>query len=207
MGVAEAVRRSPWESGLGGAAVVLLLALHLLPGHGGVDPVHGLLSDYQLGSRGVGVPYALALLSACASTALAGASMARRGLLPGWLAKALLAVWCLSLLGLTVFLKDPAGSHGTWYGEAHKIFTAVNFASLPALCALLCWRFRRWPGYGRAVAPLAALHLACALPFAAAFLPDHIGIPGTALGLIERGVVAVDAVLIVTIATRRNPYA
>jgi hypothetical protein len=189
---------------LGGTAVVLLLVLHCLPRSGGVDPVHELLSEYQLRSVDVGVPYALALLSANAATVQLGVAMVRHGLLRGWLATALLAIWCVSLLGLTVFLKDPIGSHGTWYGTVHKLCTVTNFVSLPALCALLWWRFRtvaRWRGKARTVGALAAFSLVCAVPFAAAFLLHTGGIraTGTALGLVERGIVAIDIAMIATL--------
>ncbi|WP_239136389.1 DUF998 domain-containing protein [Dactylosporangium siamense] len=188
---------------LGGSAVVVLVGLHCLPGHGGVNPVHGWLSEYPLRSVEVGAPYALALLSGNLATVRSGIAMARHGLLRGWPAKALLGAWCTSLLALTVFLKDPAGSAGTWYGEVHKLATMANFACLPALCALLWWRFRTappWRRNARTVGVLAALHVACAVPFAAAFLvhSNDAGVAGEALGLIERGIVAID---IWTIAT------
>jgi hypothetical protein len=114
MGI-DRLRRGPWrELVLGGTAVVLLLALRCLPGSGGADPVHELLSEYPLRSAGVGVPYAVALLSANAATVLLGVAMVRHGLLREWLATALLAMRCVSLLGLTLFLKDPTGADGTW---------------------------------------------------------------------------------------------
>jgi hypothetical protein len=182
---------------------VLLLALHCLPRSGGVDPVHELLSEYPLRSAGVGVPYAVALLSANVATVLRGVDMVRHGLLRGWLATTLLAMWCVSLLGLTVFLKDPVGSDGTWYGTVHKLSTVTNFACLPALCALLWWRFRtmaRWRGNARAVGALAGLSIACAVPFASAFLlhGGDVRVTGTALGLVERGIVAIDIAIIAT---------
>jgi hypothetical protein len=185
--------------------VVTLLALHFLPGSGGVDPVRETLSEYQLRSVGVGVPYALALLSANAATGLLGLAMVRRGVLRGPLAMALLATWCISLLGLTVFLKDPLGAEGTWYGLVHKLCTVANFVSLPALCALLWWRFRTvtpWRRYARTVGLLAAASLACAAPFGAAFLlhDGQVQTTGTALGLIERGIVAIDIAMIAALA-------
>lgn len=179
----------------------MLLALHLLPRSGGVDPVHETLSEYPVRSVELGVPYVIALLSGNAATVLVGRAMARRRLLRGRLVAALLVLWCASLLGLTVFLKDPLGSHGTWYGTVHKLCAATNFASLPALGALLWWRHRsvpRWRPYARIVGTLAFASLACAAPFAVAFLlhGGHVAATGTALGLVERGVVTIDAAMI-----------
>ncbi|MGI5182725.1 DUF998 domain-containing protein [Dactylosporangium sp. CA-152071] len=190
---------------LGATAVGVLVVLHCLPGSGGVDPVHETLSEYPLRSVDVGLPYAIALLSANAATALLGAAMVRQGVLRGRLVTALLVIWCASLLGLTVFLKDPLGSDGTWYGTVHKLCAAVNFASLPALCGLLWWRFRRsrrWRAYARTVGVLAAATALCTAPFAAAFLlhGGHVAATGTALGLVERAVVALDAAMIATLA-------
>ena len=197
------VRPPRWQLLPGAAAVVLLLALHCLPRAGGVDPVHDLLSEYPLRSVGVGVLYAVALLNADLAAGLLGIAMVRRGLLRGWLELALLVVWCVSLLGLTVFLKDPAGSAGTWYGAVHEFCTVANFASLPALCALLCWRFRttpRWHRFTRTVGALAAVSIACVVPFAVAFLLDRDGLRAhdTALGLVERGIVAIDVAVLAT---------
>ncbi|WP_433383772.1 DUF998 domain-containing protein [Actinoplanes sp. CA-142083] len=185
---------------LGGIAVVVLLALHCLPDAGGVDPVRETLSEYPVRSAGLGVLFVLALLCANAATALLGAGMARRGLLRVGAETALLVIWCVSLLGLTVFLKDPLGAAGTWYGEVHKACATINFVSLPALGALLWWRFRRaarWRAFAVTAGLLAAASLACATPFAAAFLL-HDG--SGAAGLVERGVVALDVALIATLA-------
>jgi hypothetical protein len=185
---------------LGGGAILVLLALHLLPGCGGVDPVRETLSEYPLRSVAIGVPYVFALLSANVATILVGVTMARRGLLRGVVATALLAAWSVGLLGLTVFLKDPLGSHGTWYGEVHKYCATANFASLPVLGLLLWWRFRsvpRWRRHARTAGVLAAAGLAFAAPFASAFL-----LHGTveALGLVERAVVVIHIALIATMA-------
>lgn len=208
MGVGEDVDRlyrGSWrELVLGGIAVVVLLALHCLPGSGGVDPVYELMSEYPLRSSGVGVPYTIALLSANAATVLMGVTMVRHGLLRGRLPTALLAVWCVSLLGLTVFLKDPVGSDGTWYGTVHKLFTVANFASLPTLCVLLWWRFRAvagWRKKARTVGVLGAASIICAVPFAAAFLlkSGEVRATGTALGLVERVIVVIDIAVIVTL--------
>lgn len=201
----EQTERAAWLTVvLGGTAVGLLLGLHLLPGAGGVDPVRELLSEYPLRSVGAGVSFVIAMLSASVAIALLGVAMARHGLLRGWLPTALLVVWCVSLVGLTVFLKDPVGSAGTWYGMAHKVFTVANFASLPALCALLWWRFRvvaRWRAHARVVGVLACASVACALPFAAMFLlrSGDVRATGTLLGLVERGVVAIDVAVVATL--------
>ena len=187
---------------LGAIPVVVLVVLHCLPRAGGVDPVRETLSEYPVRSAGLGVAYALALLCANAATALLGVDMVRHRLMRGVVATALLVVWCVSLLGLTVFLKDPAGSAGTWYGEVHKLCATANFATLPALGALLWWRFRtvpRWRRYARAVGLLAVLSLAGAVPFAAAFLL-HGDLAHADLGLVERGVVAADIAMIATLA-------
>jgi hypothetical protein len=60
----------------------------------------------------------------------------------------------------------------------------------------------RWRGNARTVGVLAALHVACAVPFVAVFVAhsNDAGVAGTALGLIERGIVAVDIWTIATLA-------
>ncbi|WP_436535705.1 DUF998 domain-containing protein [Actinoplanes sp. HUAS TT8] len=107
-----------------------------------VDPIHETFSEYPVRSVALGAPYVIALLSANAATVLLAVAVAQQATFRGWLPTALLAAWCASLLGLTVFLKDPAGSAGTWFGVVHKLCATANFASLPAFGALLYRRFR-----------------------------------------------------------------
>jgi hypothetical protein len=191
---------------LAGAALATLIGVHMLPGSGGVDPVRDLMSEYPVRTAEPGVAYTLALLGANLAVVLLGAHWVRDGLLRSRpVATTLLALWCLSLLGLTIFLKDPVGGPGTWFGTVHMLCTVVNFVSLPALCALLWWGHRgesRWRSHARTVGVVAGLTMVCVVPFAAVLLADSG--PGSlsesALGLVERGVVVLDVVAIAALA-------
>ncbi len=191
---------------LAGAAIVTLVGLHLLPGSAGVDPVRDLMSEYPVRTAEAGVAYTLALLGANAAVVLLGVHWVRDGLLRSRPVEAtLLAVWCVSLLGLTVFLKDPAGGPGTWFGTVHMVCTVANFVSLPALCALLWWRHRgepRWRGHATMAGVVAGLTMACVVPFALVLLTrgESGSLTDAALGLAERGVVLLDVVAITALA-------
>lgn len=190
---------------LGGLGVIILLVLHLLPGSGGVDPINHLLSEYPLRSYEVGVPYVLALLSANTAAVLVGRLMARSGLLRGRLTKGLFAVSCVSLLGLTVFLKDPIGTHATLFGTVHGVCTVLTCVSQLVLACVLWWRYRAnqvWRWYARAVGVLAVLASMTLVPFVVAFTTrggaDRFA--GMAIGLVERSMFVVLIAMTVVLA-------
>jgi hypothetical protein len=164
------------------------------------------MSEYPVRTALPGVAYTLALLGANLAVVLLGAHWVRDGLLRSRpVATTLLALWCLSLLGLTIFLKDPAGGPGTWFGTVHMLCTVVNFVSLPALCALLWWRHRgetRWRSHARTVGVVAGLTMACVVPFAVVLLAGSGpgALTDSALGLVERSVVILDVVAIAALA-------
>ena len=191
---------------LAGAAIVMLIGVHVIPGSGGVDPVRDLMSEYPVRTVEAGVAYTFALFGANLAVVQLGVHWVRDGLLRSRpLAATLLALWCASLLGLTVFLKDPVGGEPTWYGAVHLVCTVVNFVSLPALCGLLWWRHRaqpRWQAHATTLGVLAGLTLACVVPFAAVLLTATApgALSGAALGLVERIVVLLDIAAIVVLA-------
>lgn len=183
--------------------VATLVGLHCLPAFGGVDPVDDMLSEYPLQATGIGVAFAVALLLANLAVAATGLALTRGGLLRGGPERAALVVWCLGLLGLTVFLKDPTGVSGTPFGMLHRLCTTANFAAMPALCGLLWWRFRAtpWARPARVVGGLGVAGLLCATPFVFGFLlrSGHDRFAGLAAGLFERGVVVLDVLVVVTL--------
>lgn len=195
---------------LAGAALLTLVGLHALPGSGGVDPVRELMSEYPVRTAEPGVAYTLALLGANVAVVLLGAHWVREGLLRSRpIATTLLALWCGSLLGLTLFLKDPVGGPSTWFGTVHMLCTVVNFISMPALCTLLWWRHRgepRWRSHATAAGVVAVLTIACVVPFAVVLLgsSEPGSLTNAALGLVERAVVVLDIVAIVALARWSN---
>ncbi|MEV6243330.1 DUF998 domain-containing protein [Lentzea sp. NPDC051838] len=182
---------TPVAAALGGLSFVTLVLLHLLPGAGGVDPVNQLLSEYPVRSHLVGVPYVLALLSANAAAALAGNFMMRAGLLRGRLPVSLFVVSLVSLLGLTVFLKDPMGARTTWYGIVHQVCTVLTCTSQLALACVLWWRHRTDPlrrAWAHTIGAFAVIVAVMLIPFVIAFTTrsgtDRFA--GLAIGLVER---------------------
>lgn len=200
----------PVATTLGGLGIVTLVALHLLPGAGGVDPINQLLSEYPVRSPVVGVPYALALLSANVAAALAGNMMVRSGLLRGWLPVSLFVVSLVSLLGLTVFLKDPIGAQTTWYGSVHQVCTVLTCTSQLALAYVLWWRHRAdplWRAWAHTVGAFAVIVSVMLIPFVVAFTTrsgtDRFA--GMAIGLVERSMfVALTGMTVVLVLWAAN---
>jgi hypothetical protein len=191
---------------LSGIGIATLVALHLLPRSGGVDPVYQLLSEYPLQDRGIGVAYVLALLSANAAAALAGMVMARSGLLRDRTTTALFAISCASLLGLIVFLKDPAGATATWSGNVHQVCTILTCVSQYLLAVVLWWRYRAdplWNGRARTVGVLAAAESVALIPFVYVFATrsgtDKFA--GMAIGLVERYMFVVILVMMIVLTS------
>jgi hypothetical protein len=191
---------------LGAIGIATLVGLHFLPGSGGVDPVYQLLSEYPLQDIGVGVAFVVALLSANAAAALAGMVMARSGLLRDRTTTALFVISCASLLGLTVFLKDPAGATATWSGTLHQVCTIVTCVSQYLLAVVLWWRYRAdplWNGRARAVGVLAVAESVALIPFVVVFATrsgtDKFA--GMAIGLVERYMFVVILVMMVVLTS------
>ncbi|TDC88463.1 DUF998 domain-containing protein [Nonomuraea deserti] len=165
-------------------------------------PVQPLISDYALVSGGL-VPVLigmLALAGACLSLAYGLASMepARTAA-----ARVLLLAGAAGLMMSAIFPTDPGSSQiGTLSGEIHRWAAAVFFTSLP----VAGWSLAR----GRAAAPgwnavkAMSVTSALSLAFYLAAHPASVTSPligGAAYyGLLERGLVVAEMLLIVVMA-------
>src|SRR3954463_16053636 len=131
-------------------AVVLLAVLHLDRRLAPLDPVSTMLSDYAL-SPGRWM-WDGALLLTSSGSALLLVALYRRGLLANPALVAAKALWCLSLLAVAVFAKDPQGGAITATGKIHLYASAVTCLSLPVVGWALGRRHRP-PGCGGALGP------------------------------------------------------
>lgn len=176
-------------SGLFGVGT--LVALHLLPGFGGVDPVEAMLSDYARGPAGAW--FRDAVLAVALASGLLGRFLARVGLLRGPLAVTAMVTWCASLLGIVLFTKDPAHVPLTAEGAAHLWVTSISCVSFPVLCLALGWRFRA-DRRARLLGGLALANALCMLPFVFAFFlgSGSNRFEGMGTGLLERAMITVD---------------
>lgn len=172
-------------------ATAMVLVLHLLPRAGGVNPVHGMLSDYALRPDGWVFEAAL-VLTGIGSLALA-AVLVRHHVVRGFAAVTCLLVWCAGLVGIAVFAKDRTEVHQTIHGGVHLWFTAASCAALPLLGLLLGirhWRHRYWRRFARWSVALSLANVPCLLPFVIAFFLNVMThserYTGPATGIIER---------------------
>ncbi|MBO0839339.1 MAG: DUF998 domain-containing protein [Sciscionella sp.] len=194
---------SRWAVRTGFATVLLgsamVVGLHLLPDFGGVDPLHGMLSDYALRSDGWLFSLGLLVIS-IGSLALWGV-LVRHRVLRGWLPMVFMAGWCVGLVCIALINKDANETNESIHGGVHLWVTAAGCASLPVVGVLIGLRHRnhgRWRGYARTSLSLALANVPCLLPFLIAFILNVAThserYSGPATGLIERIMSVLDIV-------------
>ncbi|MFD2762626.1 DUF998 domain-containing protein [Micromonospora eburnea] len=176
-------------------AMVLFALLHVLVRR--LSPVADTISDYALAPDGWIFDTAVLVLAAGSVCLLGPLLWRRQTAVPP--ATACYAGWCLGLVILTVFPRDPVGAPNTMTGEIHKWASVIALLGLP-LGALLTARRRCGPGV-RVVAGTATFCLVALVPFVSAYLTSS---PLKAyLGLIERAVALGEVVLLLLLGTIR----
>ncbi len=185
-------------------AVVMIVGLHLLPGWGGVDPMTGMLSDYGVRPDGWVFDTALDVLSVGSVAVLV--KMAWHGVVRGRATFMLMVSWCLCLIGIATFTKDPNTASETFRGSLHLWVTAAACVSLPVASMVIGWQHRRDPDWRRlawTTQGLALISVPCFLPFVVSFfiirLTHSAGLH-VPTGLVERVMGGLDIALIVVLA-------
>lgn len=180
-------------AGMGGTllATAMVVTLHLLPNFGGVNPMHGMLSDYALRPDGWLFRVALVIVGTC-SIAL-WALLVRHHVARGWLPMAVMTLWCVGLVGIAVFSKDRVETNQTIHGGVHLWFTVVACGALPLVALILGFQHRKhrhWRKFAITSIVLALANIPCLLPFVIAFflnvLTHSETYSGPATGLVER---------------------
>jgi Protein of unknown function (DUF998) len=185
-------------------ATVMVVVLHLLPEWGGVNPITGMLSDYGVRPDGWVFDTALDIMS-LGSVALL-VKMAWHGVVRGRAPFILMVSWCVCLVGIASFTKDPNTSAQTFRGALHLYSTAAACFSLPVAGMVLGWQHRRDPEWRRlawTTQALALISVPCFLPFVISFFIIRIThSPGLAVptGLVERLMGVVDIAILVVLA-------
>jgi hypothetical protein len=178
-------------------AVVLLAVLHVDARWGGIDPVTAMLSDYA--ERPGWWMWDLALILTSAGSLAVLLALRHQGVLRGRAAVGGMSVWCLSILLVAVFTKDPQGGAVTVTGKAHLYATAASCGSLPLAGWALGRRHcadSRWRVYAVWSRRLALWSVPSFLPFIVPFAVNVLlgwhGILAVPTGLVERLMVALD---------------
>lgn len=187
-------------------ALALLTVLHLVGGD--IDPVSGTLSDYALKSYGW-IFDAGTLVLAVGSVSLLGPVLLGRVLLRRVavpVAAVCFACWCLGLVVLTVFPRDPVGVPVSLFGEIHRFAAVATLIGLP-LGALLTTARRpramlRVPA--REVTVGALVCLVALVPFVISYLTGSPLKPY--VGLIERLVAVGEVGLLLLVGTRLHRF-
>jgi hypothetical protein len=195
----------PFALGAFALAMVMMVGLHLLPDWGGVNPVFGMLSDYGVTTHGWVFDSALDIIS-LGSVAIM-VKMAWHGVLQGRPASIMMMVWCVCLIGIATFTKDPNNGTDSFRGAVHLYSTAAACASLPVAGLVIGWRHRKHPSWRRFALTSGGLSLAsvpCCMPFLISFflirMTHSAGTSGMPTGLVERLMGAVDVAILVVLA-------
>jgi Protein of unknown function (DUF998) len=186
-------------------AAAMMIGLHLLPDWGGVNPITGMLSDYGVQPDAWVFDTALDIMSVGSVAVVV--KMAWTGVLRGRAAFVLMVSWCLCLIGIATFTKDPNAAAQTFRGSVHLYSTAAACASLPFASLAIGWQYRRDPHWRRwawASQALALISVPCFLPFVISFFwirLEHVTGPSSVpTGLVERLMGGVDVAIIVVLA-------
>jgi hypothetical protein len=184
-------------------ATAMIVGLHLLPGWGGVNPITGMLSDYGVRPDGWVFDIALDILSLGSLALLV--TMAWHGMMRGRMTYVLMVSWCLCLIGIGTFTKDPNTAAQSFRGGLHLYSTAAACFSLPIAALVIGWQHRRDPAWRRlawTTQGLALISVPCFLPFVISFFIIRIThsaglhIP---TGLVERVMGGLDLALLVVL--------
>ncbi len=185
-------------------ATMMIIVLHLLPDEGGVNPLHGMLSDYAL--QPDGWVFRLALVVMGIGSVPLWAVLVRHHVLRGWLPMVFMAVWCVGLIGIAIFSKDRVETNQTIHGGVHLWVTVAACGALPLVGLALGLRHRKhqsWRRYARSSLCLAVANIPCLLPFVIAFFLNVIThserFSGPATGLIERIMAMLDIVSLIVL--------
>lgn len=185
-------------------AVVMVVGLHLLPGWGGVNPMTGMLSDYGVRPDGWVFDTALDIMSVGSVAVLV--KIAWHGVVRGRTTYALFVSWCVCLIGIATFTKDPNTAAQTFRGSLHLWVTAAACVSLPIASMVIGWQHRRDPQWRRlawTTQGLALVSVPCFLPFVVSFfiirLTHSAGLH-IPTGLVERVMGGLDVALLVVLA-------
>ncbi|NKQ55978.1 DUF998 domain-containing protein [Amycolatopsis sp. K13G38] len=190
-----------------GAAAALLVLLHLIPALGdALDPVTAMLSEYAY-TPGRWI-WALSLTLTSAGSVALLIALHRNGILRDRIAGFALSAWCVGILAVAVFVKDPQGGAVSLTGKLHLGATAVACATLPVAGLALARRHSgdpRWWRWAVWTRRLALASIPFFLPFIVPFILNTVAgtqvLPTVATGLIERLMAALELVLLTVLAT------
>lgn len=186
-------------------AVTMVIGLHLLPDWGGVNPITGMLSDYGVRPDGWVFDTALDILSVGSVALLI--KMAWHGMVRGRATITLMISWCVCLVGIATFTKDPNSASQTFRGSIHLWVTAAACVSLPVASMVIGWQHRRDPAWRRwawVTQGLSLISVPCFLPFVISFfvirLTHDTGPSAVPTGLVERLMGGLDVLIIIVLA-------
>ncbi|HEX5120647.1 MAG TPA: DUF998 domain-containing protein [Pseudonocardiaceae bacterium] len=185
-------------------ATIMVVGLHLLPGWGGVNPITGMLSDYGVRPDGWVFDTALDVLSVGSVAVLV--KMAMHGVVKGRATFVLMIGWCVCLVGIASFTKDPNIGAQSLRGAIHLYATAAACVCLPVAGMVIGWQHRRDPAWRRwawTTQVLALVSIPCFLPFVVSFFVIRMThSPGLDVptGLVERLMGGLDIIILVVLA-------
>lgn len=131
-----------------GIATVAIGLLHVMPGSRLLNPLSSTISEYALLTDGWIFDSSVILLAVASALVLTALVVRNLVAWRSWGALMTL-VWCVGLVGLTVFPKQGFGVDASIAGRVHWTWTLIAFFSLPIGINLICWQHRTLPGRWR----------------------------------------------------------
>ncbi len=195
-----AIRPLALTAALGLAVPVIATVIGHLGLGPGFDPLTLTISDYALSNRGGAIEVAMVAL-VVGSLAMLGGLFAARAPVRGAPA-VLICLWALGLLTATVIPTDPPGVETmSTAAYIHRYASVGAFLCLPIAAVMLAARFKgaaMWAGLRNRMYALAAASGAGLIGL------WYVAFPGerVAIGLVERGLVGVEIVLLSLLTAR-----
>jgi hypothetical protein len=185
-------------------AATLLSVLHLSSHWGGINPFTTMLSDYAL-TPGWWIWDLMLVMTSLGSVILLWGMM-RHEILAGRVTLSCMTIWCLSVLFVAIFTKDPQGGAVSPTGKIHLYATVLSCASLPLVGVVLGRRhgthaeWHRFAVWARRLAWCSVpFFVPFILPFAASVLMGSARFPKLPTGLFERLMALLDLCLLIVL--------
>ena len=162
-----------------------------------VDPIWNPVSDYAFFGPGEAW-FVVAILLVLLGGLAIMVAMNNVGLRRTVTTNVLFALWAAGLLLIAVFQGNRASNNPTLHGEIHRIAGAVFLTCLPLACWTLAKSLAADPRWAAAAGRIRHLSVAGAITAAAFGLAQAV--PALPEGILERLALAVELILLVTLA-------
>lgn len=124
------------------AGTVAVIALHLVPHNGQLDPLRRTISEYAL--HDTGLVFNGALIALAIGSVAVLAALVRGGLTAWWSAGGIgMLLWCAGIAAVVYFPKHNWSVGPSASGTIHRVASLTAFIALPLAAIAIAWVRRR----------------------------------------------------------------